>query len=119
MPADPRPTKRHKASAAEWKLIRRIKGADSCRICGSDTFGELHHIVPKSQRGDDTADNLVALCSLCHGLIEARDDTASLRLGLKLREAERAYVRRRKGDWYLVSRYRVAVEESAREKEAA
>jgi len=53
----------------------------ACRLCG-DWKGKLyletgavvddihaHHIIPKSQGGPDTMENLITLCDLCHGVV--------------------------------------------------
>lgn len=101
-------------------MIRRAKFDNhACRVCGSPDNGELHHLVPRSQRGDDIPDNLVRLCLLCHALIEARDDTTAMKLGLLLTEAERNYVIKRKGAYYLANRYRFAVVDAYQQEEAA
>lgn len=110
---DPKPAKRHKASAAEWSFLRRQKIGGGCRVCGHTQMNELHHLVPRSNGGDDWPANLVELCRACHVLIEARDQDTSMRLGLKLQPDEIAYVTYRKGRYYLASRYRVAFEDAA------
>lgn len=110
MNADPKPAKRIKASRSEWEMIRRAK-LDVCRACRYDFRIELHHLVPRSQAGDDVADNLVPLCFLCHGLIENRNATTEVALGLKLTRPERNYVIRKKGLYYLIDRYRTCYPE--------
>lgn len=48
------------------KAIRRKLLRDrTCRGCGKDA-GEGHHIVFRSQGGDDVEDNIAPLCSFCH-----------------------------------------------------
>lgn len=37
-----------------------------CRICGSNVFVSTHHIRYKSEGGDDSTGNLIALCFKCH-----------------------------------------------------
>lgn len=39
-----------------------------CDKCGSTDDLELDHIVPLSQGGDDTIENLQVLCSACHAM---------------------------------------------------
>ncbi len=40
-----------------------------CEICNKKTKNlELHHIIPKSRGGTDDKNNLIELCSKCHGL---------------------------------------------------
>lgn len=43
----------------------------ACAICGHDGE-EIHHIVPKSEGGNDTEHNLVLLCHDCHEKIHNR-----------------------------------------------
>lgn len=40
-----------------------------CQVCGRrDVYRlHLHHIIPKSESGPDTIENLVVLCPNCHG----------------------------------------------------
>jgi 5-methylcytosine-specific restriction endonuclease McrA len=37
-----------------------------CQECGSLTQLEVHHLVKRSQLGDDVMDNLITLCAHCH-----------------------------------------------------
>ena len=40
-----------------------------CKLCGKETeYIEKHHIIPKSRGGSDDINNLIELCSKCHGL---------------------------------------------------
>lgn len=110
---DPKPAKRHKASEAEWSFLRRQKLGDGCRVCGANYMNELHHLVPRSQGGDDWPANLVELCRSCHTLIEARNETVSMRLGAKLHADELAYVTQKKGAYYLNDRYKVVLRDAA------
>jgi hypothetical protein len=39
-----------------------------CQICNTKSeFLEKHHIIPKSRGGSDSKNNLIELCSNCHG----------------------------------------------------
>jgi hypothetical protein len=71
---DPRPAKRQKATTAAWTAIREGFAGATCVHCGL-AAQSLHHIVPKSQGGDDVPENLAPLCGDgtrgCHGLIES------------------------------------------------
>ena len=40
--------------------------------CGQIRFLEVHHLVPRSEGGKNTMDNLVTLCSGCHRLLHER-----------------------------------------------
>ena len=37
-----------------------------CQSCGQIGDLQVHHILPRSRLGDDTAENLIALCVICH-----------------------------------------------------
>jgi 5-methylcytosine-specific restriction endonuclease McrA len=36
-----------------------------CEVCGSQAI-DIHHIQPRSRGGNDTIENLMALCRDCH-----------------------------------------------------
>ena len=40
-----------------------------CQICGSGQNLEVHHQNFRSQRGDDSEENLITLCTICHRII--------------------------------------------------
>jgi len=44
-----------------------------CYICGRTKNLHLHHIIPRSQGGPHTEDNLITLCSGCHRSVESGD----------------------------------------------
>jgi len=50
------------------KLCREVLERDGwrCQSCGRMENLQVHHIQPRSRLGDDTAENLVALCAKCH-----------------------------------------------------
>jgi hypothetical protein len=85
---------RHKATWAEKQKLYREKAAP-CRICGH-ALVQLHHLIRRSQGGDDVADNLVPLCLLCHGELHRDDGTTARRLMARLTPAELAYMRSRR-----------------------
>jgi hypothetical protein len=105
---DPKPPKRHRATQAEWKRLRRRK-LGPCRVCGTWSRISLHHLVGRDLGGDDTEDNLVPLCgsgtTLCHGKVEhfIREACQTLRLTLTPREL--AYVIGTKSEHWLERRY--------------
>jgi 5-methylcytosine-specific restriction endonuclease McrA len=37
-----------------------------CQACGSFTNLQIHHKELRSRSGDDSEDNLITLCSICH-----------------------------------------------------
>lgn len=78
---DPKPPRRKK-NAKVMKALH-LKGV-ICVLCGEP--GTLHHVLPRSQGGDDIEANLLGLCgdgvAGCHGLIEANDEKTRIDLGL-------------------------------------
>jgi endogenous inhibitor of DNA gyrase (YacG/DUF329 family) len=56
-----------------WKKIKfQIKQRDNnkCRHCGCNENLQIHHIVPYKCTQDNDEDNLITLCSKCHGKCE-------------------------------------------------
>lgn len=49
------------------KLLKDKKGI--CDICYKKTQTEKHHIKTKGSGGNDTKDNLIEVCRVCHRLI--------------------------------------------------
>lgn len=51
------------------ELRREVLERDGwrCQYCGTTQNLEVHHLVPRSQGGDDDAQNLITLCARCHG----------------------------------------------------
>lgn len=53
-----------------WRNLRRkvfIRDCFKCQHCGSRA-DHVDHILPRKRGGDDTLDNLQALCRRCHSL---------------------------------------------------
>jgi len=52
-------------------LRRKILERDAwrCQHCGSISGLEVHHIRRRSQQGEDSDENLISLCSVCHRAI--------------------------------------------------
>jgi hypothetical protein len=71
---DTKPARRIRASQAEWSDIHQHFQYACCVNCGL-AYQSLHHILPRSQGGDDLVINLVPLCGDgtrgCHGLLES------------------------------------------------
>jgi 5-methylcytosine-specific restriction endonuclease McrA len=47
------------------------RDGDTCRCCGV-WVGDVrhhHHIIYRSRRGTDSADNLLVLCPICHDAV--------------------------------------------------
>ena len=79
MPAFIRPSKRtaakNRAKRLNYMSVCRevdIRDAFRCRVClrfCRDTGAHHHHIVFRSQGGEDTASNLIVVCAWCHDAI--------------------------------------------------
>lgn len=106
---DPKPTARIRDPHAGTVKAQREGG---CRVCRSKHLVSRHHVVPKSQRGDDVDANLVPLCGDCHGALH-RDDQPHFRgaqtiaqtLRIKLHDDEVEYVIAKMGAAWLELRY--------------
>ena len=57
-------------------LRREVLARDRhrCRVkgCGRAHFLEVHHLVPRSEGGENRPENLVTLCASCHRLLHER-----------------------------------------------
>lgn len=58
-----------------------------CRWCGCEGT-QVHHVVYRSQGGPDTPDNLILLCSACHGRAHSSKDAYAAILLEYVRRAE-------------------------------
>lgn len=108
--------------------VRRIVDPDAgraktapgaeCRLCGSRTGLERHHLVPRSQRGDDVDENIVPLCGpwapSCHRRVTENEPEALALLRGRLWPEEEAYVARKMGWGWLESRYPADPDEKTR-----
>lgn len=92
MRSDPRPAKRYRATLEEWEWFRTWFATSDCWVCAGP-WQELHHILARSQGGDDDLTNLVPVCRECHGLIEARDPYARSRIRGALMPSNLEYLR--------------------------
>jgi hypothetical protein len=83
--------------------------AQPCRACKERAGRELHHLVPRSQRGDDVIENLVGICTECHDKLHRGLQSVRiyLAIGETLRVREIAYVLEKKGAGWLEQRYGV------------
>jgi hypothetical protein len=72
------PHDRHIPEAVQKEVFTR--DGNSCRICGwsplmwseaDPRILELHHVNPHRKRGDNSADNLIVACNVCHDDIHA------------------------------------------------
>ncbi len=103
---DPKPEARHVASRDEWSRIVLAK-AGPCRGCGQPGE-EFHHLVNRSQRGDDVEGNLIPLCKLCHHSITdhlAGWEEIAHEIRHSLTTHERAYIVAKKSKAWLERAY--------------
>ena len=67
MTADERVNIRHYLKSKQDKIRKRIDGEKvKCEKCGSAFDLEWHHVIPFSEGGDDSDENLQVLCHPCH-----------------------------------------------------
>jgi hypothetical protein len=81
--SDPKPPKRIRDRDA---LLRKLASSPLCRNGCGDRATDPHHILLRSQGGDDVEDNILPLCRLCHRMYH--DGNITLRINLD----ERLYV---------------------------
>jgi len=50
-------------------LRRRVLERDGwrCQLCGSSNNLQVHHSKSRSKLGNDVLQNLISLCTICHG----------------------------------------------------
>lgn len=48
------------------KMIYRRDGY-RCALCDSTRYLQIHHVIPRGEGGSDYPENLITLCSVCHG----------------------------------------------------
>jgi hypothetical protein len=61
----------------EWKkLAQEIRTRDKfiCQYCGKKNATDVHHIIPRRIKIDNSPDNLITLCKSCHQKIEHLTD---------------------------------------------
>ena len=48
---------------------RKVYARDGfrCALCDSTKYLQIHHVIPRGQGGSDFVENLITLCSVCHG----------------------------------------------------
>jgi 5-methylcytosine-specific restriction endonuclease McrA len=59
----------HLEPEAYRRLRQQILARDGwrCQNCGGSSQLQVHHITSRSRQGDDAEQNLMTLCSSCHG----------------------------------------------------
>jgi 5-methylcytosine-specific restriction endonuclease McrA len=83
VPTDWKPERRIRDSAA---VQRKVMSVPLCRACRLEKATDGHHVLLRSQGGDDVEDNILPLCRGCHR------DYHDGRLDLTLSLDERLYV---------------------------
>lgn len=69
----------YKRYNGKWRAIRKkyISSHPLCEKCKGDgrltPAQEIHHIIPLSQGGTHSEDNLMSLCKSCHSKITAKE----------------------------------------------
>ena len=108
MTADPKPGRRLRVNAREWSRLHDVKGGP-CRLCGRWGY-ELHHLVGRDLGGDDVEQNLVPLCTGCHGRVQELKEPERSQLGRSLTPVERAYLLEKKGPLFARGYYGIKEE---------
>ena len=63
---------------------RYCEGAQ-CELCGRQA-SDMAHVISRAQGGDESLDNLAALCRECHNMLDGGDSETRERLREELRE---------------------------------
>lgn len=97
----PKPPKR---KINGWAITKAFIGdRRRCQIPGCKTpwlFVKLHHLVFKSQGGDDMLENLMILCSIHHGKVHRGE----LDLTPYLSEEQKRYIHRKRQEQKVIAR---------------
>jgi hypothetical protein len=67
----------HGMEPEEWKkLAQEIRKRDNftCQLCGKKGATDVHHIIPRRMKIDNSPENLITLCRSCHIKIEHLTD---------------------------------------------
>lgn len=48
------------------KMDNKLKLHEQCELCGSNKSLEVHHIIPLSFGGDNSEENMIVVCRMCH-----------------------------------------------------
>jgi 5-methylcytosine-specific restriction endonuclease McrA len=110
--SDPKPRARIVNPLAGRDKLRREK---ACRMCGHKRGSATvrrraltrHHLIPRSQGGDDVDANLVPICESCHAFVHSQPPggSASVALRAVLDPAEQAYCIWKVGEARFDARY--------------
>jgi hypothetical protein len=67
----------HGLEPEEWKkLAQEIRKRDNftCQFCGKKGATDVHHIIPRRIKIDNSPENLITLCKSCHRKVEHLTD---------------------------------------------
>lgn len=81
--SDPKPERRIRDSGA---IRSKVESEPLCRTGCGEKATDGHHVLLRSQRGDDLPENILPLCHRCHR------DYHDARIGLQLSLEEKLYV---------------------------
>jgi hypothetical protein len=105
-----KPYRRVVRSRKGWEALYADKGGP-CRVCSKrSSLIVLHHLVKRSDGGDDLADNLVPVCHDDHAALHNRAPAIARLLLSRLSDAEYAYMVTRGGEDYAERVYGVSYE---------
>ena len=103
-----RGVRRYRRKVASPNQLQAISAAKMgpCRVCSTRSpVMELHHLVTREDFGDDVPENIVPVCSPCHGAITRRVEPVARLLLSRLSDAEYAYIVQRGGEDYFERAY--------------
>ena len=62
----------------EWNKLRKAildRDKHTCYRCEVKKDLTIHHLIPRSQGGENNMNNMITLCTDCHDLVEVREIT--------------------------------------------
>lgn len=78
-------------------IKRRLMSENArCELCGGLRGLDVHHIIPKVCGGSDRIDNLIVICSGCHGKLTPKSELT--KIGLEKAKNTGTRLGRSKGD---------------------
>ena len=64
------PKRRVRLDSARYRQLKKeilVRDGWKCQYCGRRDQLQIHHMIRRSQSGADSEENLIVLCSCCHG----------------------------------------------------
>ncbi len=81
-----------KFNGTQIKQLRKERG-DNCELCTVKIANQQHHIIPRRHKGLDKPENLMLICTRCHGIIEsllyAGDMKSKMELNIRRQELQK------------------------------